>query len=245
MIEKIGHIRNPLTVVGIFAAIAEVSGTVVLPFIDTSHQGTYVWFLMLFPVFLVAVFFITLNFNNKVLYAPSDYRDDKSFLDGLRIASESANDLSNFNEDISKTIKEFLTSPKLFEDLKNSDLDKGLKKAAEELSEEIRESSFFTVHLSPFVKNADPKTYPISLFRKFNGLTDAVYFAMNGAVKPFTYGKEWVLRDKHSGRILKHARMVTNAGFGMPVDDKRTLKEMGIKPGAELEVVVPPSEQIS
>jgi len=196
-------------------------------------------------VFIVAVFFITLNFNTRALYAPSDYRDDKYFLESLRIASESANNMSNFSEDISKQIREFLTSPKLFEDLKTSDLGNGLKKAAEKLSDEIRESSFFTVHLSPFVKNADSKTYPISLFHNFNGLTDALYFAMSGAVKPFTYGKEWVLRDKNSGSILKHARMVTDVGFGMPVDDKRTLKEMGIKPGTVLEVVIPPSQQIS
>jgi hypothetical protein len=31
------------------------------------------------------LFFYTLNFNPKVLYAPSDYRDDSSFLAALNI----------------------------------------------------------------------------------------------------------------------------------------------------------------
>ena len=80
MVEKIGHIKNPLTVIAIFAAIAEISGTTVLPFIESENQGIYIWFLMLFPVFLVGIFFLTLNFNHKVLYAPSDYKNEDNFL---------------------------------------------------------------------------------------------------------------------------------------------------------------------
>jgi hypothetical protein len=79
MVEKFGHVKNPLTVIAIFAAIAEISGTTVLPHISAEHQGTYIWFLMLFPFFLVISFFVTLNFNHTVLYAPSDYKDEKNF----------------------------------------------------------------------------------------------------------------------------------------------------------------------
>lgn len=79
MIEKIGHIKNPLTVIAMFAAIAEISGTGVLPFIEPENQGIYIWFLIFFPVFLVGTFFLTLNFNHKVLYAPSDYKNEDNF----------------------------------------------------------------------------------------------------------------------------------------------------------------------
>lgn len=87
MIEKIGYIKNPLTVIAIFAAIAEISGTTVLPFIEPINQGVYVWFLMLFPVFLVGIFFLTLNLNYKVLYAPSDYKNEDNFLKSLSRAT--------------------------------------------------------------------------------------------------------------------------------------------------------------
>lgn len=80
VIEKIGHIKNPLSVIAIFAAIAEISGTTVLPFIESNNQIVYIWFLMFFPIFLVGAFFLTLNFNHRVLYAPSDYRDEKHFV---------------------------------------------------------------------------------------------------------------------------------------------------------------------
>ncbi|WP_223511483.1 hypothetical protein [Pseudomonas sp. GL-B-19] len=81
MLDKIGHIKNPLTVIAMFAGIAEVSGTVVLPFLDVSIQGRYVWFLMSFPCFLVALFFLMLWKKHHVLYAPSDFKEDKSFMD--------------------------------------------------------------------------------------------------------------------------------------------------------------------
>ncbi|WP_313591908.1 hypothetical protein [Agrobacterium cavarae] len=77
MLDKIGHIKNPLTVVALFAALAEVSGTVVLPMLQAETQAIYVWFLMAFPILLVGIFFATLNWNHTVLYAPSDFNDEQ------------------------------------------------------------------------------------------------------------------------------------------------------------------------
>jgi hypothetical protein len=79
MIDKIRTIKNPLTIIAIFAASAEISGTVILPFISEENQSTYIWFLMTFPLLLVILFFLTLNFNHKVLYAPSDFKNEENF----------------------------------------------------------------------------------------------------------------------------------------------------------------------
>lgn len=80
MTEKIGLIKNPLTIIAIFAGIAEVSGTIVLPFISQTNQLVFIYFLICFPSLLVILFFTTLNFNNKVLYAPSDYKDEENYV---------------------------------------------------------------------------------------------------------------------------------------------------------------------
>ncbi|MGV0878692.1 hypothetical protein V6767_16260 [Martelella sp. FLE1502] len=72
-------IRNPLTIIAIFAGIAEISGTGVLPFISQDNQRLYIWFLIFFPSMLVFLFFATLNFNRSVLYAPSDWQDETNF----------------------------------------------------------------------------------------------------------------------------------------------------------------------
>ncbi|MGB7548968.1 MAG: hypothetical protein WBM14_14570 [Terracidiphilus sp.] len=84
MLEKINGIRNPLTIIAIFACLAEVAGTVAMAAVNKELQGTFVWFVMGFPILLVLLFFLTLNFNPKVLYAPSDFRSDDGFLDMQR-----------------------------------------------------------------------------------------------------------------------------------------------------------------
>jgi hypothetical protein len=83
MVEKIKAVNNPLTIIAIFAALAEVAGTAALAAVDKELQRTFVWFVMGFPTLLVALFFITLNFNPKVLYAPSDFRNEENFINTL------------------------------------------------------------------------------------------------------------------------------------------------------------------
>jgi hypothetical protein len=80
MTGKVGLIKNPLTIIAIFAGIAEVSGTIVLPFVSDNNQELFIYFLICFPSILVLFFFVTLNFNNKVLYAPSDYKDEANYI---------------------------------------------------------------------------------------------------------------------------------------------------------------------
>ena len=98
-------IRNPLTVISIFAGLAEVAGTGVLPFVSQANQNTYIWFLMIFPVLLVVLFFLTLNFNPTVLYAPSDFRDEKNFMDLFRSPS-AVEQLEKFEEEIREAVIE-------------------------------------------------------------------------------------------------------------------------------------------
>src|SRR5882724_5154054 len=83
MVGKIKAVNNPLTIIEIFAALAEVAGTVALGLVDKTLQQTFVWFVMGFPIFLVALFFATLSFNPKVQYAPSDFKNEENFLNTL------------------------------------------------------------------------------------------------------------------------------------------------------------------
>lgn len=73
--------KNPLTIIAIFAAIVEASALASLPFLKDDSQDLYTWFLIGFPPFLTLLFFVTLNFNYKVLYSPSDFRNENDFLE--------------------------------------------------------------------------------------------------------------------------------------------------------------------
>ncbi|MBW9062351.1 hypothetical protein JNB71_03370 [Rhizobium herbae] len=82
-----GHIKNPLTIIAIFAGLSEISGTVVLPLIAAENQFYFMWFVMAFPMLLVGAFFCILLMNYRVLYAPSDFKNEDHFVALLPKAS--------------------------------------------------------------------------------------------------------------------------------------------------------------
>lgn len=98
-------ISNPLTIIGIFAGIAEVAGTAVLPLMSESLQKIFIWYVMGFPILLVLLFFITLNVNPKVLYAPSDFKDEKNFMELIRRADKIIDDVVREKPSVEKAIK--------------------------------------------------------------------------------------------------------------------------------------------
>lgn len=131
MTEKIRRINNPLTIIAIFAALAEVNATIAIGLVDPSLHNIFIWFVMGFPTLLVTLFFITLNYNTKVMYSPSDFKDDKTFVQSLygKINSnekekdnliESIGGLEKrINETIEKQFGELsLDNPKLEEEIR-------------------------------------------------------------------------------------------------------------------------------
>ncbi|WP_419708705.1 hypothetical protein [Pseudomonas sp. NFX224] len=80
MIKNQKRITNPITVIAIFATLSETSAAVSLPFLDHKEREIYIWFLMIFPFYLLLLFFATLNFNYRSLYAPSDFAKGKDFV---------------------------------------------------------------------------------------------------------------------------------------------------------------------
>ncbi|WP_052469216.1 hypothetical protein [Pseudomonas massiliensis] len=58
-------INNPLALIAVLAATTEASALASLPLLDPKNQSVFVWFLVGFPPFLTALFFITLNFNRQ------------------------------------------------------------------------------------------------------------------------------------------------------------------------------------
>ena len=80
MPEKTTTIINPLTIIAIFAGVIETLGAFVVPKISTmENQKIIIQFLADFPFTLVWLFFITLWFRHKVLYAPSDFKNENHF----------------------------------------------------------------------------------------------------------------------------------------------------------------------
>lgn len=81
-------IANPMTLIAIFATLSETSAAVSLPFLDDQDRECYVWFLISFPFYLLLLFFITLNFNHRSLYSPSDFRKSKHFIKSMNDSTQ-------------------------------------------------------------------------------------------------------------------------------------------------------------
>lgn len=162
MTEKINKINNPLTIIAIFAALAEINATIAIGLIDKSLHYIFIWFIIAFPTILVICFFATLNFNTKVMYSPSDYKEDKSFMDSL-FGNNYGKDTNNkFDEELLKISDELeakLTEKlsKKFENTKASgtgknsksleEIRKSIKEVTDESIQELREKSILKTEL--------------------------------------------------------------------------------------------------
>ncbi|EGR0234706.1 hypothetical protein ABMX86_22150 [Vibrio vulnificus] len=73
-------VSNPLTIVAIFAGVAETFATGALVLLPETMQAKFIDFVMFFPVLIVVTFFLILVFKPQVLYAPSDFANEEHFL---------------------------------------------------------------------------------------------------------------------------------------------------------------------
>lgn len=73
-------VRNPLTLMAVFAGLAEVAATVALPRLHGHVQTIFALFTVGFPLSIVLPFFFFLWYRPQNLYAPGDYRQDPAHL---------------------------------------------------------------------------------------------------------------------------------------------------------------------
>lgn len=88
--EKIKPVSNPLTIVAIFAGLAEIASTTAIALIREDLQDRFIWFVMFFPVSLVLLFFLTLLLRPTVFYAPSDFREEANYMQLFKAAVNDA-----------------------------------------------------------------------------------------------------------------------------------------------------------
>jgi len=96
---------------------------------------------------------------------------------------------------------------------------------------------FIKVDLTRFVPGLKPLNLRYGDSRCVSDLTTKVYLVISGFVEPFHYGHSWVLRNKKTGKIINHRRIIEGLGKDYPVTDPRPLVDEDITPGTELEAV--------
>lgn len=231
---------NPLWMIFAFLSFTEIVLGIAVFNTDGGVQIALTCFTILFPVLVMVGFFGLLWFRPEHLYSPKDYTNDNAFLQGIKGAREARLGIEGLDEKIQAQIFTVLSSEQLvtqIAQLEGEQLQQALLEAAGNISNEIKETAFFTVSLKQFLPDAKEMVLPIDGFSDFKDLTDEIYFALADVITPFTYGSFWVLQDRESGQIFKHARTIANFASGYPVDDTRSLAEVGISAGMYLEAI--------
>jgi hypothetical protein len=95
-------------------------------------------------------------------------------------------------------------------------------------------ASMVIVSFKYFSPETDDLSLSLSSLQTFYDLTNQVFWALKGAVEPFTYEKSWMLRDKAT---LKEFRKERTKDGAISRIDLRSLEKVGIKPGMTLEVI--------
>jgi hypothetical protein len=95
------------------------------------------------------------------------------------------------------------------------------------------------IDLSRFSTELPPFEVDYDSIKNFGHFLDEVYMMLghHKLTQPYNYGTTWLLKDKSSAQVYLNLRILERFGPDYPVRDTRSLIEVGISPGMELEAI--------
>lgn len=113
--NSVAKVKNPLTMVSVFATISEISMAYVITTLSDKLQEIFIWFVMGFPTVLVFIFFFILYRKPAVFFSPGDYRKEELYVSSIGLAgTDVSGDLRIRKlEDTVAILEDFLEKPKL------------------------------------------------------------------------------------------------------------------------------------
>ena len=80
-----GLAKNPLGIIALFISLIYGFACLVMGIsadkLEPNEKILLIWFLIVFPIIVLGVFVFLVVYHHKKLYSPSDFREDKSFLE--------------------------------------------------------------------------------------------------------------------------------------------------------------------
>lgn len=88
--DKSNFLKNPIGVLGIFLVLTEAIASLVIvkSGLDYKQNMILVWFIVLFPCLILCVFYLLVTRHHEKLYSPSDYKDEKNFVNTYNSATQ-------------------------------------------------------------------------------------------------------------------------------------------------------------
>jgi hypothetical protein len=98
--------RNPLGIIALFIVLVYGFACLLFGFsagdLESFERQPIIWFVVLFPLAVLALFGWLVSSHHDKLYSPKDYRDDNSFLKTLK---QKAIDTSESSKDVTDLLK--------------------------------------------------------------------------------------------------------------------------------------------
>ncbi|MEV6875521.1 hypothetical protein [Amycolatopsis sp. NPDC051128] len=168
-------------------------------------------FSVVFPAAVATVFFLILWHDNKVLYAPREFGANTS--------------VAEYAEAMSRNSRRSIDA-----------LESLLAESLEAVNGKLDALGATPTQRDEIVASVrSAARRPLEILVNGNttvkDLLNAVFFAVSPRVRPYTYGKEWILRDGPTGRLLKDIGTAWAKSHLKAHDDERPLSEIGIHGG--------------
>ncbi len=238
--SRIVRVANPLSTIAVFLAFTEVTSGIAATVTEAGIQVAFTAFSLAFPLLVASGFGVFLWKKPEVLYAPGDFPKETpihAYVEAVRSGGIQAS-----IEAQNKALREIVVSAvestivRYRPDSVGTSVGGDVGDLARTVAEEEFSRRTVVIDLPATVDGENTFVMPVAASTSVDQVLDTVYFAMQGAVRPYTYGVDWVLVDPDTGRWLSDigtafAKKVLRTGR-----DERVLGEAGIEPGAHLAV---------
>jgi hypothetical protein len=230
-------------VISLFLTFSEVTAGIAAVRAEGWIQAVFTIFSVVFPIAVGTTFFVFLWKKPFVLYAPGDYSADtpvESFVQAM--TANRTRETAAVDSALAEALDDVLAAVLQSTEAESAEDVAVIAEQAVTSARAEVERRAVTVSLARFPtrNRAEAVAFVVDEQTTVQDLLNFVYFAIADAVEPYRYGRQWLLRDITSGHVYgelgSSARDIDRGRF-----DERLLADIGIHPGAQLEVVRPTS----
>ncbi|RLU81128.1 hypothetical protein CTZ27_33355 [Streptomyces griseocarneus] len=234
---------NPLWMISVFVGLSETAVVIAASQAEGWVQGLLAIFSVTFPILVSGAFFGILWKKPEVLYAPGDFPEHLSpgtFRDGIR--GGPSVDTEVLESVVRRTLESVLPTA-LAGRVNEAEVPNVVNQAFISAQRDIA-SRMLRIDTSAVHRDLQGAVnYPVDDSTTVSELLNWLWRQLTPFIRPYTYGSEWVLRDRLTGRAFDGGTgWARSHGRGR---DERLLTESGITPGMDLAVELIPRDPTS
>ncbi|MDJ0675613.1 MAG: hypothetical protein QNJ36_09585 [Calothrix sp. MO_167.B42] len=243
---------SPLWVISLFVSLTEVVTGIAVIQASGAVQIALTVFVIVFPLLIATMFFLTLWYKPYVFYPPKEFGKDTTVIQYVeamqRRQEQSIKSQRIVMTGIREAINDAFSSPEIlnsFSDFINN-RDKTinlLNSAAQIVQKDIKKSlneKFISIDTREMLGNrGELRIMPYEPLQDVGEFLDSIWFdirQMGYALPPYTYGEMWALKDANTGKVFLNLGRDSNSKGGS-LDKYKPISESEIEPGMSLIVI--------